>query len=318
MDLQHIVELLEKESSKSQDEINQMIQDKKKELSGLISDVGAAHIVANELGVKLFSVAGDQERKVKDLMEGMSNVNIIGKITRMFEPRDFQKDDRKGAVGNIILEDETGAIRVTFWNELCRHFNTMNLGDVLRIKGGYIRKNNMMDRNELHLNTRSTITINPEGVSVQDGAARTPIKDVQQEGNKVELFGTIVNVFSPSYFEVCPQCSKRIRPEEEVYNCPDHGVVEPHFSYVINFILDDGTGTMRVACFRQQAEQLIANIGELRGKDDQIEQQKVDLLGSMIVVQARSVRNKMNNAIEVIANNINKDIDPDEELKKVQ
>ena len=54
MDLNQILEKITVKSGLSLDEINAKIDDKLKQLSGLISKEGAAHIVANELGIKLF------------------------------------------------------------------------------------------------------------------------------------------------------------------------------------------------------------------------------------------------------------------------
>jgi len=79
------------------------------QLSGLISEEGAAHIIANELGVKLFQAAqAGGQLKINDIAGGMRNVDVIGKITRKFELRNFKTADREGKVASFILADETG------------------------------------------------------------------------------------------------------------------------------------------------------------------------------------------------------------------
>jgi len=319
MDLNHILSMIEKESDKHQEEILSLIKKKKEELSGLVSDIGAAHIVANELGVKLFYQQASAERKIKDLAEGMNNVEVNGRVTRKFEPREFQRGEQKGAVGNIILEDETAEIRVTFWNDLCQHLDTIKQDDIINIKGAYIRRNEMMNRNELHLSSRSTITVNPEGIKIEKKQReRAQIKDVTEENKDLELFGTIINVFNPTYFEVCPTCNKRTRDEGQGFKCAEHGIIQPAYSYVLNIVLDDGTGGLRVTCFRDQAKQLIPGIAELKGDPDKIDGAKVDLLGKMVIIAGRSTRNQMNNNIECIAQNVNTDVNPDEELQKLE
>ena len=52
--LENIIEKIKQNTSLSEADINAKIDDKLKQLSGLISKEGAAHIIANELGVKLF------------------------------------------------------------------------------------------------------------------------------------------------------------------------------------------------------------------------------------------------------------------------
>ncbi len=316
MDFGRIVDVLVKESGKPKVEILDLIADKKEELSGLISDLGAAHIIANELGVKLFSSAGDS-KKLNELADGMQMVTVNGRVTRVYEPREFMREERKGAVGNFVIEDETAAIRVTLWNEMCQHLERINPGVVVSIRGGYVRKNAMMDRNEIHLNSRSQIVIDPEGVTVGDSMQRRSIKDIVDEVMKTEMMGTIVNVFNPTFFEVCPQCTKRIRPDNGTFACAEHGIVQPRINFVINFVLDDGTGTMRITCFREQAVQLMPDMGLLQNDPGQLEQRKNELLGKMVIVQGRVKKNQMSQNLECTSQLINLNVNIDNELKKI-
>src|ERR1041385_3396495 len=64
-------------------------------LSGLISKEGAAHIIANELGVKLLESTG----KIKDLLPGMRSAEVLGRVTQIYEIRDFQRAD--GSAGKV-------------------------------------------------------------------------------------------------------------------------------------------------------------------------------------------------------------------------
>ena len=52
--LEEIIYKIKEKTSLSDHDINQKIDDKLVQLSGLISRHGAAHIIANELGVNLF------------------------------------------------------------------------------------------------------------------------------------------------------------------------------------------------------------------------------------------------------------------------
>ena len=57
MPYDEIIQMIKESSSLSQDEIEDKIKAKTEQLAGLISKEGAAHIVANELGLKLFDVS---------------------------------------------------------------------------------------------------------------------------------------------------------------------------------------------------------------------------------------------------------------------
>ena len=135
-------------------ELDQRMKDKINDLSGLISEEGAAHIIANELGVELFNTETAQ-LKIKEIYAGMRNVATVGKVVRKFEMREFSKGDKTGKVCSLVLGDETGTIRVVFWNEQVEHTQKINEGDVLQIKEAYVRENN--ENKEIHIGERSQI-----------------------------------------------------------------------------------------------------------------------------------------------------------------
>ena len=63
-------------------ELDGKIKEKMDKLSGLISEEGAAHIIANELGIKLFEVSG--KLQVQNILAGMKNVDVTGKVVRKY------------------------------------------------------------------------------------------------------------------------------------------------------------------------------------------------------------------------------------------
>ena len=64
-------------------EIEERVEKKMKQLSGLISKEGAAHIVANELGVKIFEQLSGK-LQVKNIIKGMRDVETIGKVVQVY------------------------------------------------------------------------------------------------------------------------------------------------------------------------------------------------------------------------------------------
>ena len=188
----------------SKEDLDKKIQAKLDSLSGLVSEEGAAHIVANELGIKLWDASA--KLQVKNILAGMRNVEVTGKITAKYEAREFKTDKREGQVASFMLGDETGTIRTVLWNNLVSEYHAkMNQGDVVRLLGAYAKDN--QGRLELHMNDRSKLQINPEGVQVsvvasytEKSAVRKALKELAEGDQNVEILATIVQVFEPRFF----------------------------------------------------------------------------------------------------------------------
>jgi ssDNA-binding replication factor A large subunit len=145
-------------------DLDEKVQGKLNSLGGLISEEGALHIIANELGVQLESTPSASQVKVQDVSAGMRNVQILVKVIKKYELRTFGPDG-SGKVASAYVGDETGALRLTFWNDKTTFFDQINEGDVLDIQNAYSRENN--SRVEIHMGNNSNCAINPEGKSVE-------------------------------------------------------------------------------------------------------------------------------------------------------
>ena len=305
----------------SEEEINDKIKQKISQLSGLISKEGAAHIVANELGVKLFETG---RLKIKNILTGMRSVETVGSVTQVYEVREFVTNGREGKVGSFLIGDDTGVIRAVLWGSQADNLKNMKEGTIVKIKDSYV-KENMNGRKELHLNNNSRLILNPEGETVEAIAKpvviRKQIKELTEQDNLVEVIGTIVQVFEPRFFEICSTCGKRARQRENNFACDVHGIVTPDFSYLINVFLDDGMDNMRVVFFRQQAEKLLGmtkqEIMEFRDFPEKFDSKKNDMLGNMIKITGRVKKNDMFQRLELMVNDVDKNLDPEEEIKRL-
>jgi len=324
--LPQIKERISQKTGLSMDDINQKIKAKLRQLPGLISEEGAAHIVANELGVKLFDMGAGEKLQIKNILAGMRNVDVVGKVLQKYELREFTKENTSGKVANFLLGDETGVIRVVLWHKQAELLGQFNEGDILKIRGGYVRENN--NRKEVHLNDMSKLIINPPGITVDakpftpQVSTRKQIADIVEADTNVELLATIVQVFDINFFEVCPQCNKRIRLKDEGFMCQTHGKVEPDFNYVLNLYLDDGSDNIRAVFWRDQVEQLLdmdkSQIMSFKEDPSKFEPLKTELLGNIVKVSGRANKNQNFDRIEFIANKVDKNPNPDEEIKKLK
>jgi replication factor A1 len=326
MPLDQAIDKIKQKTNLSVEEINTKIDSKLNQLSGLVSKEGAAYIIANELGVKLFEqVSG--KLQIKNILAGMRDVETVGKVTRKFDIREFNVNGREGKVGSFIIGDETGTIRIVCWGDKANELANINENDIIKVKSGYVKENNGLK--EVHMNDKSTIIKNPEGETVttvaqtqKPAATRKTINELDENSNNVELFGTIVQSFEPRFFEVCSKCGKRAKPVDGNFVCADHQNVSPDYSYVMNLVLDDGTETIRSVFFRDQVEKLLGKSKEevLKFKENpqEFDAIKTDLLGKQIKITGRSTKNQMFDRLEFVANDVNINPDPKEEIQKIE
>lgn len=306
-------------------EIEDRIDKKLKQLSGLISKEGAAHIVANELGVKVFEPLSGK-LQIKNIVTGMRDVETIGKVLQVYEAREFMRNDAISKVASALIGDETGTIRIVMWGSQADNANSLGLNTVVKIVGGYVRDNN--GKKEIHLNDRSQLIINPKDETIGDVSLelrhgnRKEIKDIAEKDNDIELLGTIVQVFDLRFYEICPKCGKRVKQDIDFLVCSEHGNVIPAYSYVLNAVLDDGTETIRCVFFRNQLERLL-NLNQeqllrFRNEPAEFEAKKNDLLGTIVKLNGRANKNSMFNRLEFVAQQVDPNPNPEEELKRLQ
>jgi replication factor A1 len=326
--LQDIINKIKEKTNLSEAEINSKISQKLEQLSGLISKEGAGHIIANELGVKIFEqVQG--KLQIKNILAGMRNVETVGKVLRTFELREFQTNNRSGKVASLVMADETGSIRIVMWGDQAEKINQIKEKDILKINNGYVREN--QGRKEVHLNDRAAIVINPPGVEIDNvveieerpKAARKKLSELQQGDENAEILGTIVQVFEPKFFEVDPSSGKRARANEDGKFYNGNGQeIKPDFSYVMNVVLDDGSETIRCAFFRNQVERLLNKTQEelLKYKEApaEFETVKTDLLGQQVKLVGRAVKNEMFDRVEFITQLVFLNPDPQEEVQRLE
>ena len=317
-----LLEKIKEKTNLPEQEIIAEIQERMNQLSGLISKEGAAHILANELGIKLSSPEG--RVNISSLYAGMRTGEVLGRIIRKFDIREFQSGEKKGKVGSFIIADETGSVRVTCWHDQTKEMELLKENDIVSIVDGSVRENR--GALEIHLNEHTKLVQNPEAKTVtvkqKQDAIRKAIKELEENQDNVEILGTIVQVYDAKYFERCPVCRKRIKEQGAGFQCPEHGIIKPEYSYVMNVYLDDGSGNVRVVFFANQMQQLLKKSDEdiliYRQAPEAFEKVKTDLLGEIIKITGRTVKNQMFANLEFVANAVVTNINPEEEISRLQ
>ena len=295
-----LVERISKASGLEKSEVERKIEAKKAKLSGLISKEGAAQIVAAELGISF----ENQDLKVNEIMPGMRKVNIVGKVINLFPVREFSKNGREGKVANFILADDTGSIRVVLWD--AAHISlieteTIKRGDVVEIKNASSRES------EIHVSGFSEFKksgAEMKDVKTTQAAEEVVLADVRQ-GQNVKVRGVVVQVFTPRFYSICPTCGKKVvKDEDGKFKCAEHGIVEAKDRAILNFVVDDGTESMRVVMFGEQINSLIPEL-DLKS-EEKATAFRDDFLGTEVFLNGRVNRNQLFNNLEIVASSVEK------------
>ncbi len=294
-----LVDRIAKAAGLEREVVVEKVEAKKAKLSGLISKEGAAQIIAAELGISF----EDEDLKISELIGGLRKVNVVGKIMNIFPVREFEKNDRKGKVANFILADETGSTRVVLWDvnhiELIEN-ESIKVGDVVEIRNGSTRDS------EIHLSSFGELK---KSEVVMDEVKNAPAVseatlDEARQGMVLKSRGVVVQVFQPRFYSVCPTCNKKGMMEDDIFKCAEHGIVEKVDKAILNFVIDDGTESMRVVMFSDQIKALVP-------EEDLKDEVKAaafrdDLLGTEIYLSGRVNRNQLFNNLEIVANLVEK------------
>lgn len=214
-------------------------------------------------------VAGPKSQllKIGELEPNLDAVELVGRVVEVSERREFTRPDgRKGTVASIVLGDDTGTVRVSLWREHAEIVEQLKVGDVVRLVDAYTTLG-LMGQVELHLGSQGKLELNPAlevpQVAVTESAAPGPerleISKIDRDGERVEVRGTVIQVFHRRpIFDVCPSCGRSIAGSETSLICDECGKpVTPEHRMVVSLLLDDGTGNIRVALFGRVAEKLL-------------------------------------------------------------
>ncbi|MEM4703145.1 MAG: hypothetical protein QXP53_01535 [Candidatus Pacearchaeota archaeon] len=288
---EQIVEKISKLSNISEEEIKRKIEAKKAKLSGLISNEGAAQIIAAELGISF----EEQELQINDLLPGMRKINITGKVLEIFPIRKFLRAGQEAEVASLEIADPTGSIRVVLWDthhiELIKN-GTIKKDSVIEIKKADIRGTN--DK-EIHLSSFSELKVSEKKI---EKTIKTETKELTKKISELQknenacIKATIVQLFRPSFFNVCPECNMKVTYENDRSICIKHGAVIPKKRIVLNAIADDGSDNVRVIFFHENALKILdeQDIEKIQNPSFMLEK-KEQILGTEYLIYGRMKKN---------------------------
>ncbi|MHA1105839.1 MAG: OB-fold nucleic acid binding domain-containing protein, partial [Promethearchaeota archaeon] len=194
------------ETGLSRKDIQDLVNEKKIELKGLITDDGALLLIAKELKVEIKKENkdfNDIDVKISDVSLGMKNIILIGRIKDVNKIFNFTRNDgSEGFVGSFSIQDESGEIRVVLWDEDTRILTNENfvINEVVKIINGYTKEGRYQDL-EIHVNRFGKIILSPEDIDYNKipkiKHSFTKIGDITPNFKSYSIKGQVVR-YSPT------------------------------------------------------------------------------------------------------------------------
>jgi len=178
-----------------------MIEKKKREAMGFFTNEVAARLVASELGLKIRHEPFQSEVLVRDLVSGLRDVTVTGRVIAVYPPKTFTRSDwTEGRVAHLVIADKTGTLKVVLWDKKASLIEAGNLEQeqIVRVSHGYVREGRS-GKLELHVGLRGSIQTFPsdalenECASINDFHEETKkVAEVREEDGPITVEGTVL------------------------------------------------------------------------------------------------------------------------------
>ncbi len=164
MSFEEVVEqILSNRQDLTREELLQMIQKKKERSQEFFTAEAAARIIALELGVELLQKPLQLKVSIRDLVSGLNDVTVTGRVVDIYPPQTFTRQDQtEGKFARLVIKDESGTLRVVLWNDKIGSVEAgkVKLGNVVNVLHGYVREG-LDGKPELHVGSRGKLQIPP-------------------------------------------------------------------------------------------------------------------------------------------------------------
>ncbi len=226
--------------SLTRQDVEKRIQERKTASGGLLTDASAARLVAAEHGVKFKLGKPSPKLYVEQLVSGLNNVTITGRVVALGKPQTFSRRNRQGQVAHLTIADKSGSIRVVLWNEQVELVDRIRLGHVIAVEHSYVRKSKY-GQNELHVGQRGSIQTVPEQCTDADFPSIERVQDScpriseLREGSRIDVIHGTVKT-EPNLREVTTRRGSKV--------------------LLASFELEDHTGKIRVSAWEEQARRI--------------------------------------------------------------
>jgi replication factor A1 len=243
---QHIIEnILSKHSELTREKLLNELDFEKQKTGNLIAEKTLWRMIGARYGIKSNrKPTFDGKLSISDLISGLYNVSIRGRIVAVYPIKSFQGVN-PGKLANLIISDKNGVIRVILWNEKTEFIESNKIvpGIIILFSQGYTREDSK-GKVELHIGKKSEIKILNTDVNLEDYPS-------------IKKFSKKISEITPSLCDVHVVGSvKKILPIKKfIRNDSSEGLL-------LRFILFDETGELPVVVWNEQAKKIKSLICE--------------------------------------------------------
>jgi len=131
-------------------EIKERVEGLVEKYNPFVSKESACFLLAREVGVDLqkhLDLQQDLFLDVENIVEDMDSVDIEFKVEKVLSVNEFDS----GKVRNIKVFDDTGSTHLVVWGSDVEAFESMENGDVLRVRNGYSKYSDYNSQVEVHI-----------------------------------------------------------------------------------------------------------------------------------------------------------------------
>ncbi len=196
-------------------EINSQINEKLMEYQGFMTKEGALYLIGKENGINIYSsdpyIQNEIEKlidyndfaiPIADVIEGMQNIVIAGRIIDIFGINRFtKKDGSLGTVASFHICDLSKCIKIVLWNEQVKDMENefFKKDEIIQVVGGYSKKG-IDDNLEVHLSRKGKLVLAPDGVILPKIEKQENQKIFKEKDTKKASYSTIEDLHKKEGF----------------------------------------------------------------------------------------------------------------------
>ncbi len=240
------------------DEINKILEDPNFDINALVKIIngypkkgrfdeieinigrmGKVLVNPEDVDNKKYPKMKNESVKINEIKTSAGSVNIEGQIVQKFPIKEFiKKDGEKGRVGSIILKDNSGSIRITFWNDDVEKLDNLDVDMVISITNLTPKISTMDSKSiELTLTKSSQISKKAGKMRFEEEIAKN-IQELQDKQNLVSFRGIVTSIDNIKKIS--------LKSGEDVD--------------LLKFTVSDDTDSINVAVWREKAKEIAESL----------------------------------------------------------
>lgn len=205
--------------SLTREEVLKKIAEKERDAKGFLTAESAARVLATELGVQNSEDSWKHGISFADLIPGLNNVTVTGRVILVHPVRSFVRaDGSEGVMRRLVVADGTGKLKVVLWGEPADLPCIEGaLGRIARFSHARVRRG-LDGKPEISIDSAGDLEFSPSGVP--EGAFPSlasffrGVGEVTGSERSVDVVGAVARVFPLTTFKRSDGSEGKVRRVE--------------------------------------------------------------------------------------------------------